>query len=449
MGGMIVSSSGTRLVGGVVITQDASRQVLTHGEVAWDGATGAITYVGPSRDPGRGDASVIDCTGRIIMPGLVNAHTHSGMTTLRGWAEDRNLSDWLAAIWPFEGLLTADDMRWSLKLAMVEMMKTGTTTFADMFLWDAPLLAEVAAAGMRVLAAPAMFGAGPSTYSAASSATGADTLALTEELAHDYAGDSHIRIAFGPHAPYTCTPEFLSEVVQRARRHDIPVQIHLSESVAEVEQARAEHGKTPIELAASLGMFEVPVLIAHGNHPTDHDIELLARADAAVSHNPVSNMKLGAGIAPIRRYRDAGITLGLGTDSVASNNNLDLTEEIKVGILLQRGVSLSPDVVHSAELLDMATCEGARAVRFPEVGTLAAGKPADIISIDATSTRATPLHDPIAFVTYAMIGASDVRDVWIAGRQVVADGHVTTIDEDEVRDRVSATAARITHEIQQ
>lgn len=446
-----IALSEIRLVGGAVITQDDARRVIRRGEVAFDDATGIISYVGEVRGSagsgtsgtGVAAAQVIDASDTIVMPGLVNAHTHSGMTPLRGFAENMNLQDWLAAVREFELLLTSEDLGWGLRLALVEMLKTGTTTFADMFLWDSELLGAVADAGMRVLAAPATFGYDAIGYPGASSDNGYDVLRRTEELASEFVGDRQIRIAFGPHAPYTCSGDMLADVAQRADRLGLPIQIHLSESAAEVAACQSHYGRTPVEHAAHLGLFRVPTLVAHCNHPTDDEIELLSEHDVAVAHNPVSNMKLGAGVAPVPRFLAAGIRLGLGTDSVASNNNLDLFEEIKTGILLQRAVHQSPNIVTSGDFLDMATRGGAAAVRFPEVGSLSHGKFADIVIVNSASSRATPLHDPTAFVAFAASGTADVRDVYIGGRLVVSHGEVTTIDEAQVKNAVADTSRRI------
>lgn len=437
-------SSEVRIVGGTVVTQDAAGGVIADGEVAFDPASGEIRYVGTAR--GSAGAGDLDARDHVVMPGLVNAHTHSGMTPLRGYADDVDFPTWLGRVRAFEVEMTAEDIYWGLQLALVEMLKSGTTTFADMFLWDSRLLASVAAAGMRVLAATATFGYDAVAYPGASPAAGRAVLAHTERLAAEFAGDRQIRLAFGPHAPYTCSPDLFRDVAARAARLGLPVQVHLSETASEVRQALERFGRTPVAHVASLGLFEVPVLVAHCNHPTDDDLKLLARHRVAVAHNPVSNLKLGAGIAPIPRLRAAGVRLGLGTDSVASNNNLDLFEEIKLAALLQRGVHETPDIVLGADCLAMATTEGAEAVGFPEVGRLEVGRWADVVVLDAAQPQATPLHSAPSFLAFAARG-SDVRHVFVGGRQVVADGVVTTLDEPEIRHRVRETAARITAKV--
>ncbi|HEX5996987.1 MAG TPA: amidohydrolase family protein, partial [Jiangellales bacterium] len=280
-------------------------------------------------------------------------------------------------------------------------------------------------------------------YPGASAADGRAVLEHTERLAAEFAGDRQIRLAFGPHAPYTCSPDLFREVASRAARLGLPVQVHLSETASEVRESVARFGRSPVAHVARLGLFEVPVLVAHCNHPTDDDVELLARHRAAVAHNPVSSLKLGAGIAPIPRLRAADVPLALGTDSVASNNNLDLFEEIKLAALLQRGLHESPDIVLGADCVAMATNEGAEAVGFPEVGRLEVGRWADIVVLDASQPHATPLHSAMSYLAFAARG-SDVRHVFIGGRHVVADGVVTTLDEQEICHRVRETAARIT-----
>ncbi|NMR19251.1 amidohydrolase [Cellulomonas fimi] len=436
-------SSETRIVGGTVVTMDKIGTVHTAGEVAY-GTSGTLTYVGPSRGPARpGD---LDVSGDIVMPGLVNAHAHSAMTPLRGFSDDQDLEQWLRDMRRFEVKLTAEDIAWGLRLAMVEMLRSGTTTFADMFRWDAALLGDVVGAGMRVLAAPAIFTEDSVGFPTASPQDGRATMDLTEQLAQEFAGDRHVRITFGPHAPYTCSPELLREVARRAAAAQVGVQIHLSEGATEVRQNIARYARTPIAHVASLGLLEVPTLVAHAVAATDEDIEILAAAGAAVSHNPVSNLKLGSGVAPVPAMLAAGLTLGLGTDGVASNNTLDMFEEIKVGTILQRGHHQQAGAVGSATFLRMATSEGARAVGFPETGSLEAGRWADLVVVRTDSPRATPLHSLGTFLGFAAQG-QDVRHVVVDGRHVVREGVVTTLDEQQIKARVAATATRIVREL--
>lgn len=429
-----------RIVHALVVTLDDAGAVLEDAEVAYSPATGLITYVGPGRGPAHdGD---LDAAGAIVMPGLVNAHTHSGMSLLRGYCDDCDLPEWLRAIRDFETLMSAEDIRAGLRLAMVEMIRGGTTAFADMFRWDAPLLAEVIGAGMRVLAAQAIFGYDVPAYPGASAETGRDALDATERLAAEFAGDPLVRIAFGPHAPYTCPPQLLCEVAERARRAGVGVHIHLAETAGEVADCLAAHGRTPIALAQSCGLFGVPALVAHATHADAQDAALLARHGAAVAHNPVSNLKLGAGIAPLPELRAAGVTLGLGTDSAASNNSLDLFEEVKIATVVQRGAAGVPDLLAGVDLLRMATRGGATALGFDSAGVLAAGRAADLAVVDTSAPHAVPMHSATSFLAFAA-HSSDVRHVVVAGRELLRDGVLLTLDEAAVRADAAQRAGRI------
>lgn len=418
-----------RLVGAAVVTQDADGTVIPSGEVAFD-RRGVISYVGPARGPAGPDDA--DLAGHILLPGLVNAHTHSAMTLLRGVCDDAALASWLGVVQSVERRMTDDDVAAGLQLALVEMIRSGTTTFADMYHWTGPLLELVARSGMRVCAAPSVFGADSVGFPAAGAMTARESLDLTERLARDFAGEPHIRLRYGPHAPYTCPPELLTEIASRARRTGLGVHIHLSETAAEVRRTEEMYGRTPIMHADATGLLRVPTLVAHCVHPTDEEIQVLAARGASVSHNPVSNLKLGSGVAPVRRMREAGVALALGTDGAASNNSLDLFEEVKTGTILQRGVAQDPEEASSGDFLAMATSAGARAVGYPEAGVLAPGYWADIIALRTDVPRATPLHSPTAFLAYAARGG-DVRHVIIGGDYVLRDGAVTTIDEGAAR----------------
>ena len=330
------------------------------------GADGRIAYAGPRRAAAAPGDLVLGA--QVLMPGLVNGHTHSAMTLLRGVSDDEGLAPWLDAVRSRELRMTHADIATGLKLAMVEMLRSGTTAFADMYHWDEQLLGLVRDAGMRVLAAPALFTPEAVGFPAADDRDGWAMLEETERLAELFAGDEQIRLAYGPHAPYTCPPEFLAEIGERAVRTGLPVHIHLSESAPEVEVNRERFGTTPALHVDALGLLNARVLVAHGVHLTQEEIELLARKGASISHNPVSNLKLGSGIAPLPEMLASGVGLTLGTDSVASNNSLDLFEELKTGAILHRGARQAADAVLGSDLLTMATSGGAAAIGFPEAG---------------------------------------------------------------------------------
>ncbi|WP_449277725.1 amidohydrolase [Leucobacter sp. GX24907] len=418
---------------------------IADAEVAF-GADGVITYVGAHRPETEGPR---DLGERLLIPGLVNGHTHSAMTLQRGVSDDEGFMPWLAAVQAIEQHLTRDDIEAGLQLAMLEMIETGTTAFADMYFWDEALLECVRHAGMRVLAAPASFTPEAVGFPSASPMTGAEVTDLTEQLAERFRGDAQIRIAYGPHAPYTCPPEFLSDIAARSLRLQIPIHTHVSESPAEIVQIGERYGATPADHLASLGLFDTALLAAHCVHLTESEIELFARTGASASHNPVSNLKLGNGIAPLPEMLAAGVRLTLGTDGVASNNTLDLFEEIKTATILHRGSREDPAVVRAADVLDIATARGAEAIGFPETGALEVGKQADIVALDVSGTSAAqfialPLSTAglVSHLAFTARG-SDVRDVFIGGRQVYADGRHLTLDADAVRERARAATARV------
>ena len=411
---------------------------IADAELAFD-AAGLITYAGPRRQDSVADL-VLD--GHALMPGLVNGHTHSAMTLLRGSSDDEGFMPWLDEVQALEQHLTHDDVATGLQLAMLEMIESGTTTFADMYHWDAELLGLVQSAGMRVLAAPAAFAADAVAFPGVSPWTGAEALDQTEALAEQFAGDPQIRLAYGPHAPYTCPPEFLREVGERAVKSGLPVHIHISESAAEVEQIVKRFGATPADFVARLGLFDARVPIAHGVHLTASELAMVAAAGAAISHNPVSNLKLGNGIAALPEWLASGVDIALGTDSVASNNTLDLFEEIKTGSIVHRGVHQDAAIVRSLDLIELATRRGAVAVGFPETGALEAGRLADVIALDLSGNAATPLPSLTSHIGFAARG-SDVRHVFIGGRHIYANGEHLTLDASALRAAALSASRRI------
>ena len=409
-------------------------------------ADGRITYAGaPRPDSDTAARSVtIDLAGHALMPGLTNGHTHSGMTLQRGVSDDESFMEWLVTVQDIEQRLTHDDLVAGLDLALLEMIETGTVAFADMYFWDEVLIERVRAAGMRVFAALACSAKDHVAYPAVSPLTGAGVLDLVEELAAKYREDPAVRVGFGPHAPYTCTPEFLREVRDRAIAGDIPIHTHVSESAAEVAQLRERYGKTPGEFLESLDFFAADVHTAHCVHLEPGEIATFARTGTSVSHNPVSNLKLGNGIAPLPEMIAAGVKLAIGTDSVASNNSLDLFEELKHATIVHRGAREDAAAVLAPDTLDIATRGGAAAIGFPDSGALEVGKFADVIAVDLTSTSFAPLS-PEELVSHLVYGATgrDVRHVFVGGRHLYADGVHLTLDADAVRARAREARARL------
>lgn len=400
---------------------------------------GRIAYVGKRRP---GSSPTHDFAGHALMPGLVNGHTHSAMAVQRGISDDQGFMQWLAAVQAFEQQLSRDDIVAGLELAMLEMIANGTTTFADMYHWDEGLLCLVKQAGMRVLAAPAMFTNEAVGWPGVSPLNGAETLDETERLAELFAGDEQIKLAYGPHAPYTCSPELLREIRDRSLQSGIAIHMHVAESIAEVEQLTAQYGLTPVAHLDSLGFFDARVLAAHCVHLTADEIETFVRTGTAASHNPVSNLKLGCGVQKFSEMLAAGVKLTLGTDSVASNNSLDLFEEIKLATILHRGLQQDATAVQAAHVLDVATRGGAAAVGFGETGALEAGKLADVIAIDLGTSRATPRGSLVSYLAFSASG-EDVREVFIGGRHIYTNGRHLTLDAEGILERAGAVRARL------
>lgn len=380
---------------------------------------------------------VIEGRDLLLMPGMINTHGHAAMTLLRGYADDLPLQEWLEEkIWPVEENLDGDDIYWGTLLAVCEMLKGGTTTFTDMYFFM-DRAAEAATEGkIRAVLSRGLVGLG-----------GGGAEALQEAVAfqrrwHGAAG-GRISVTFGPHAPYTCPPDYLRRVMNEAAKTESPLQIHVAETAREVEECRRDYGCTPVEHLERLGLFEHRVIAAHCVHLSDKDIDILGSNRVGVAHNPGSNLKLGSGIAPAARLLDAGVAVGLGTDGAASNNNLDLLEEMRLAALLAKGSAREPTLIPAKKALQMATVNGAELLGLSEVGLLREGFKADLIAFDLKVPQATPLFDPPAHVVYAA-AAADIRFVIVDGEILVEDGRLTELDEEKIIAESSRRAERLT-----
>lgn len=359
----------------------------------------------------------------LAIPGLINTHGHAAMTLLRGAGDDMPLMDWLnQRIFPLEEQLTERAIYIGTLLACYEMLKSGTTTFTDMYMMMHHAAEAVANSGMR-----AMLSWGTVGFTDENRKRGIENTRSLAKAWHN-AENGRLQISVGPHAPYTCPADYLRELAKLAEELQLPMQIHLSESQTEVEQALQTWGKTPIAQVRDCGLFSVPVLAAHCVHLTDEDISILAENSVCVAHNPQSNLKLASGIAPLPKMLDAGITVGLGTDGAASNNNLDMFEEMRLAATLHKGISYEATTIPAATAFAMATEYGARCL-FQEnkLGILEVGRAADITLLNLDSPHLTPIYDLISNLVYAC-GADDVTDVFVAGEHVLADGKPTRFD---------------------
>lgn len=423
--------------GADIITMDDKVSIIKNGDVAIE--NGLIKGVGPKDWAAEWQpAQIIDAAGKVVMPGLVNAHTHAAMTLLRSYADDLRLMEWLEnKIWPAEEKLTGDDVYWGTMLANLEMIKSGTTTFADMYFFMPDVAKAVEASGMRAVLARGMVGVAPNGGQALE-----ESRAFVQEW-HRRA-EGRITVQLGPHAPYTCPPAYLGKVLALAAELQVGIHIHLAETRQEVETCLKEYGKTPIKLMEEVGLFEHRVLAAHCVHLTDEEIDILANSKAGVAHNPGSNMKLASGVAPVTKLMEKGVAVGLGTDGASSNNNLDMIEEMRLAALLQKVHTEDPTAVPAYQALQMATSLGAKALGMEqEIGTLAAGRRADLIILDFHKPHLTPRHELPSLLTYAA-AASDVETVIIDGKIVMRDRQMLTLDEEKIIWHAQNAACRLT-----
>ncbi len=404
-----------------------------------------IVAVGP-REVLRSDhpnATRVALAGRLLMPGLVNAHGHLAMTLLRGLAEDVPLKAWLEEhIWPLESRWVNESfVADGSALAIVEMLRTGTTTACDMYFFPERVAAVARQAGFRAQIAFPIVGAATPWAADAD-----DCIARGLELHDAYRDDDLVQIAFGPHSTYALSTAKLERIRTLADELDAPVHIHLHENATEVADSRKAHGATPIALLDAIGLLTPRLQAAHVTTLDTADLERLASSGVGVVHCPQSNLKLGNGCCPLNRIRQAGIHVGLGTDGAASGNDLDLFDEMHSAALLAKAIDGDPRALPAFEALHLATLGGARVLGLDDViGSVAAGKAADLIAVDLSGVGAVPAHRPEAVLVHGNAGRL-VSDVWIAGRHVLDARRLTTIDEHDVIERAAQWGRRMAGE---
>lgn len=416
--------------GGVVVTCDQTLTIFSPGDVVME--EDRIAYVGPLY---QGEYDVrLSVAGRLVMPGLINAHTHSGMSILRTLADDDDLLVFLEQrVWPREILLTSEDVYAGSVLSAIEMVKCGVTTYVDMYFMEQSLAQAALDVGARALITPTVLDVPIWTPVLG---TWDRQLARAVAFCEQWEGHSgRIHTGIGPHAPYTVPLEILAEIAGEARRIGRPVNIHLVETALERESFNAQHARSTVSALRDVGFFDGPVIAAHSVWLDHGDIETFHHHAVGVAHCPQSNAKLGAGIAPLAALLAAGVQVGLGTDGAATNNNLDLWEEMRLAPLLAKVTAFDPKLVPAPQALRMATSMGARAVHLPEVGVLRAGLKADILLIDVDEAAAVPIFDPTSYTSHLVysLGARHVDSVWINGKIVVQAGIIQTVDETEAR----------------
>lgn len=399
-----------------------------------------ITYVGdPQMAPNIPDgAEVIDLGGRIVIPGLVNAHTHSPMTLFRGTSDDMPLHRWLnERIWPLEEHLDDEAVYWGSMLAIAEMIAGGVCAFNDMY-----FLTEQTARAVEQMHIRA-------TLPLAMTCQSDDPDAIADKLAPAIAffqrfhnkAQKRLRVTLAPHAEYTCSPAFLRECGIQAKRLGAAIHIHISETLDEHEACKKRHGKTPIELLEALGVLDVPVMAAHCVFVEEEDIRIMADHNVTVAHCPGSNLKLGSGIAPLHKFIDAGVHVALGTDGAASNNNLNMFEEMQLAALLQKGVQRNAELVNAEQALAMATLNGALALQTGG-GKVEAGSKADLCVLDINKPHMMPLSNALHNIVYSA-QASDVWMNMVDGEVLYHAGHYSRLDLPRVMEQASLAGSRI------
>lgn len=440
-------SSGTRLVADAVLPCDGTGVVHRPGAVDV-GPDGRIVRVGPvdtaAESTTNGGEWTVRWVGGLLMPGLINAHCHSPMTLLRGQGEGLPLDRWLRdVIWPREARIEAEDVFWGMSLAAAELLRYGVTTTVEMYFHDDLLAQAVDAAGSRCLVMPGVvvapgwerFGPWP------------ERIEWIADLRARYADHPRIEVGFGPHSAYALPDEAIAAVGDAARATGAPVHVHVAETEREGDEVSARHGGATVpQVLSDLGLFDIDrVLAAHAVWLTEKDVALLGSSGVAVAHCPGSNAKLASGTAGVTALLRAGVPVGLGTDGPASNNDLDLWEEMRLAALLARQREHDPTVLPAAEVLSLATSGGAAALGRPDLGALAPGRWADVIRLDLDDPGFVPVLEDADLAAHAVWSASRaaIRDVWVAGRQVVRDGECLTVDVGEAVRRVQAAAARL------
>jgi 5-methylthioadenosine/S-adenosylhomocysteine deaminase len=433
------------ITGGTVVTMDGSRRIVANGAVAVDGTDiVAVDSADAIARQFRG-GQTIDAAGQVVLPGLVNTHTHAPMVLYRGLADDLALMEWLTKyMFPAEARTVSPAfVRAGTRLAALEMIQSGTTTYADMYYFEEEIARTTKTAGLRGVLGQTII-----QFPVADAQTPAEALARAEAFIAEFKGDALITPAVAPHAVYTLDASTLTAARDLARRHGVPTLIHLAETADELKTTQERFKATPVGYLDRLGFLGAGVLAAHAVWVSGPEIALLRLRGVAVSHNPESNMKLASGTAPVTDYVQADVPIGLGTDGAASNNDLDMFEAMRVASLLQKVRTGDPRALGAAAALEMATIGGARALGLArQIGSLEQGKRADLIAVSMSAARQTPMYNPVSHLVYTTRG-DDVRTTIVNGRVLMRDRKVLSLDEAAVLADARAWAAQVRAAVQ-
>jgi 5-methylthioadenosine/S-adenosylhomocysteine deaminase len=418
------------VLNGTLVTMDREHRIIQDGGVAI--ADGRIAAVGESRDLLRNFTAPqrIDAAGKLIIPGLINGHTHIPMTLFRGLADDLDLQDWLTKyIFPAEAKNVSEEfVRVGTRLGLAEMIRGGTTTYCDMYYFEDAIADETAKAGVR-----AVLGETVIDFPVADNKTNAEAMAYVERFVKRWQGHDLIVPAVAPHAPYTVSEDHLKAIKAFSDRTGAPIVTHISETKREVDDSVKAKGASPVDFLARIGFLNDRVIAAHMVWPSPEEIQLLQRIGVGVVHNPQSNMKLASGVAPVPKMMAAGVRVGLGTDGAASNNDLSMWEEMDTSAKLHKVFSGDPKVMSAEDAFSLATIGGAAALHLEkEIGSLAQGKRADLVLVNRDSLNQIPLYNVYSDLVYAT-KASDVETVIINGRIVMRNRRLLTLDEGAIK----------------
>jgi len=422
-----------------IITMDAQNPIIKNGNIAISG--NSIAYVGEGMTPpGFVPDRLIIGRNKLAMPGLVNTHAHSAMTILRNFANDLVLQEWLFdKVFPAEAQIKENDVYWGVMLAVAEMIKSGTTSFADMYLFMDSTARAVKESGIR-----ANLSKSPVLFDKDGDGGIIDDFADCRRFHNDWnnAADGRIITSVEVHSPYLFDKPNMIKAAELAADIGSRIQIHILETAAEREEAMKKYGMSPVKLCDECGIFNVPVIAAHCVHMSDEDIDIFVERKVSVSHNPTSNLKLASGIAPIPDMMKKGINITLGTDGAASNNNLDMFNEINLAALIHKGVNNDPTLVTAEEALKMATSNGAKAIGFDDTGSIKEGFKADIILLDTDKPHFCPMNDPLSAIVYSANG-SDVDTVIVDGEILMESRQLKSVDEERIKYEVGKISKRI------
>jgi 5-methylthioadenosine/S-adenosylhomocysteine deaminase len=433
------------LSNGTVVTMNEHLEIFPQGAVVIK--NGQIVAVGPATDLGREYEAeqTIDCAGQVVMPGLINAHTHVPMSLLRGLADDLRLDVWLYGyMLPVErGFVNEESCYYGTLLSCAEMIRSGVTCFADIYYFEDEVARAAQEAGMRAICAETVM-----KLPTPDAASYDESLEYCRRFIAGWKGHELIVPAVGPHSPYTCTPEILSETARLAQEHDVPLIIHVAETEGEVEGTRQLYDCPPAFCLDKFGVLEGRTLAVHCVHLTEEEMELMGRKGVGVAHCPTSNLKLASGVAPVARMLDLGLNVGIGSDGPASNNDQDMFEEMRLAALLAKGITRDPKAVPARIALSMATIGGARALGLDHItGSIEAGKQADLAVVDLNVLHVTPKFNLSADNIYSRVvyaaKSADVRHVLVNGRLLMRDRELLTVDVETIQ----AEAQRIADQV--